>query len=139
MAAVGVSVRCAGGFARAFASRAGLAAAGSAAAGFAAAGAASVGAGAGLGVGVDQFVEVAARAGSSLLLIDQRETVLVEFGEEFVPIDFFERIVIAVLRFGEAEAQDAGFAVPFGACDFAGDGVARFCPSADLIVVLSGL
>jgi hypothetical protein len=126
VASAGVSVGGAAGVAGAF---------GASAAGFAAAGSGVAG---GFGLGVDELVEVAAGASGSLLLIHEGEAVLVKFGEEVLPINLFQRVVVAVLRFGKAEAQDTGFSVLFSAGDLAGDGVPCLCPPADLVVVLGG-
>jgi hypothetical protein len=90
MAAGGMSVRCAAGFAGASGPARGAARSAAARAAFAA--------GAGFRVGADELVEVAARTTGGLLLIDKGEAVLVEFGKELFPVDFFQGIVVAILR-----------------------------------------
>jgi hypothetical protein len=89
MAAGGMSVRCAAGFAGASGPTRGAARSAAARAAFAA--------GAGFRVGADELVEVAART-TGLLLIDKGEAVLVEFVKELFPRDFFQGIVVAILR-----------------------------------------
>jgi hypothetical protein len=88
---------------------------------------------------VNQLIEVAASAAGGLLLKDHRKSVLIKFLKELVPFDLFQRVVISIFCLGEAEAQNAGLAVPFGAGHFAGNGVSRLGPPAYLIVILGRL
>ena len=85
---------------------------------------------------MDQFIKVAARTAGGFFLKEKGEPVLVELIEELVPINLVQRGIVAVPGVGEAEAQNAGFAVLTGAGHFARDGMPRLGPPADLVVVL---
>ena len=89
------------------------------------------------GVASDQLVEVAALAFRSLVLIHEREAVLVECLEPLVPGDFLQRSCSAVSR--EIEPDHPCIisgSRPFDTRRFCS---ARLCPLADFLVIGGGM
>ena len=88
------------------------------------------------GFRVDELIEVTPCAARGLFLVDEFESVLVEFVKELVPGDLFQVFIILIARFGKAEAENSGLAVPVSAANFGGHCAARFRPLANGVVIL---
>src|SRR5690348_9539668 len=81
----------------------------------------------------DELVEVALLSVLGFLLIEQREVLIVELLEPFVPRDRLQLAATAVAR--EIEAEHAGVPAPARAADASRLAVTRFRPPSDEFVV----
>jgi hypothetical protein len=85
----------------------------------------------------DELVEVAALTFRGVVLIHQREIVVVECHEPLVPGDRLQRFAAAVT--GEVQPDHPGIVVRSRSPDGRRLRTARFCPALDLVVIGRGL
>src|SRR5687768_14753059 len=83
-------------------------------------------------VAMDEFVETAGAAAARLVLVQERQVILVEDLEELVPRDLLELF----LGLAEVDAEDATVAAVLDASRVA---VARLGPFADLVMLGGGV
>src|SRR5579885_2474836 len=88
-------------------------------------------------VAADELVEPALGAVTCALLVEERQAVLVKLAEEVLPGDRLQLAFAAVAR--EVETQDAGVVLLAGALHAAWLAAALFGPTANELVIGSGL
>jgi hypothetical protein len=81
----------------------------------------------------DELVEITLLTTRSSILDEQREIVLVEAPEPFVPRDWLQALTAAVA--GKIETNHAGIARATGALHARGPRSALFSPAANLVVL----
>ena len=85
--------------------------------------------------GVHQLVEIALLAFGCLFLVDELEIVAIELLEKVLSGYFFELAVIVIGGVRKLETNDARLAAAFGTLHLCWNGSARFCPTANLVVI----
>lgn len=85
------------------------------------------------GFAAHQLVEVALVAAGGGLLIEQRETALIELLEELVPVDVLQGLLPRVSR--EIKTQDSHVIIVAGSPYASGLRATLFGPAADLVMI----
>src|SRR5207247_1474723 len=87
----------------------------------------------------DQFVEEALFAARRSILVQQRETGVIEFAEELVPRYFFKAFVISIRRVRKYQTDDARVLTAVRRLDGGRFAATRFRPFPDLVMVSRNL
>src|SRR5437763_3076493 len=87
----------------------------------------------------DQLVEIALLSARRFLLMQQGEVGLVKFLKELLPGDFFEHVILCMLRAGKFDADDAGMVLALGRAHRRGSSAAPLGPMANLVLIAGDL